>query len=800
MRELPAALRRYLWLLNLACLFLLLVRLVPFVTRASSWKVPPSRLEAVVVFIILAFIGHRIVLQINRSVSQDLATPVHMAAILLFPSPFTLLIIFVSSLASESFSSGSPIYKRTFNVIHPTLSVGLTVAVCSLVVPIHQLLRPEHLVPALPGLVLLVLVFYLFDVLLMIGLLAILQQRMPWVIWWQDYRHALLPELAGSSIGIGGAVLWQFDPLALAFVVLPVIALRVAFTAIAEGEARTQSLRRRGEQLEAVLIAGKDLRLQHTQADLLLPLAEAARTIVNAPVVTGYVLDEEDPNFLRRVVLLSPDALAGGLARLPLALFVDNPAEVVIEGLGRTLPIVLDPDQAGIAGLLLLSGGPLTVGSDERHALAILATQAAIALQNARLHERTLAQASEDGLTGLLNHRAFQTRLEEEVARAQRGDHPLALLMIDLDDFSLVNNTYGHQVGDATLAATAKILRRNIRLHDLLARYGGDEFAVILPETDMEEAHSLAERIRGAIDSVTVAEDSVTIPIRASIGIAALPTHATTREDLIRAADHAAYAAKHSGKGRVCCPEDVALPLERDPVALAAQLQHANLATVAALAAAVDAKDPYTRGHSQRVSAYAAALAGALRFSSADVARIELAGLLHDVGKIGIPDAVLTKPSKLTDAEFAVIAEHSVIGERVLAGVPFLREILPAVRHHHERWDGAGYPDRLQEDAIPMDAAILMVADSLDAMTSSRTYRRALPLSEACQRIREGSGTQFSPWVVVAFEQALMTGRLILLPSHAPDLPYTPSGRLDVTSPVTGPSSLYAVEPASRSA
>jgi HD-GYP domain-containing protein (c-di-GMP phosphodiesterase class II) len=181
------------------------------------------------------------------------------------------------------------------------------------------------------------------------------------------------------------------------------------------------------------------------------------------------------------------------------------------------------------------------------------------------------------------------------------------------------------------------------------------------------------------------------------------------------------------------------------------------------------------------VSAYAAALAGALGLASSDVARIRLGGLLHDVGKIGVPDAILTKSSKLSDGEFTIIAQHPVIGERVLAGVPFLREILPAVRHHHERWDGKGYPDRLRGDAIPLDAAILMVADSLDAMTSSRTYRAALPLSEASRRILEGCGTQFHPRVVTAFERALAMERLVLLPSHVPDLPYTPSGRISLT-------------------
>jgi len=224
------------------------------------------------------------------------------------------------------------------------------------------------------------------------------------------------------------------------------------------------------------------------------------------------------------------------------------------------------------------------------------------------------------------------------------------------------------------------------------------------------------------------------------------------------------YNAKDAGKGRVGRPEDSLLAQGHDIATLAEQLEHANLATVEALAAAVDAKDPYTRGHSRRVSDYGAAVAYALGWPPEDIARVRRAGLLHDVGKIGIPDAVLTKPGPLTMEEFAIIKEHPAIGERVLTAVPYLREVLPAVRHHHEQWDGRGYPDGLAKDRIPSDATILIVVDAFDAMTSSRTYRSALSIREARRRLHEGSGTQFDPRIVAAFEQALTTGTLQLPP------------------------------------
>jgi diguanylate cyclase (GGDEF)-like protein len=341
--------------------------------------------------------------------------------------------------------------------------------------------------------------------------------------------------------------------------------------------------------------------------------------------------------------------------------------------------------------------------------------------------------------------------------------------MIDVDDFGMVNNKFGHQVGDAVLAAIPKAFVRSIRAGDVAARYGGDEFAVILPETDIEGAATLAERACEAISSLLVVENGATVCVQASIGVAALPYHADTRESLIRAADRAAYAAKHAGKCRVARPEDVEPTLAYDPSALAEQLKHANLATVTALAAAVDAKDPYTQGHSQRVSTYGGVLARAMHLAEEAVARIELAGLLHDVGKIGVPDAILAKPSALTVQEYTTIKHHALIGERMLASVPFLQDVLPAVRHHHERWDGNGYPDGLSGGDIPLDAAILGVADALDAITSSRTYRPAQGWDDARTRILEGTGIQFHPGVVAAFESAIADGTLTLLASQSSD-------------------------------
>ncbi len=371
--------------------------------------------------------------------------------------------------------------------------------------------------------------------------------------------------------------------------------------------------------------------------------------------------------------------------------------------------------------------------------------------QKERDLEDALARADRDPLTGLLNHRAFYRRLDEEAARAQRDGTSLAAVMLDLDNFKFFNNSYGHAVGDAVLKTVAERLSALCRPYDTLARFGGDEFALLLPVgPDGGQAEAVADEVvarlqtdLGGLSFQPEGEVSA-IPLSVTLGTAQFPREAADRTRLIALADERLRRSKSGG--------ETERPADRVRRSLARTVEGFSL--LDALVTAVDNKDRYTARHSEDVMEFGLLIAQMLELSEPEQNTIALAALLHDVGKIGVPDAILRKPGRLTDEEFDAVKQHPQMGAIMVSSVAGLEETLPAVRHHHERWDGGGYPSGLRGEEIPPIARLLAVADAFSAMITDRPYRQGMSRDKALSILAEGSGIQWDPQCIQAFLKA----------------------------------------------
>ncbi|HUS44730.1 MAG TPA: diguanylate cyclase, partial [Phycisphaerae bacterium] len=383
--------------------------------------------------------------------------------------------------------------------------------------------------------------------------------------------------------------------------------------------------------------------------------------------------------------------------------------------------------------------------------------------------------ATTDELTGLANRRRFMEILQTEIQRAKRHELPLALVMLDVDGFKAINDTHGHVFGDRVLVEFAKTLRGGARACDTTARYGGDEFMILMPETRVEEAVGAVERVRKAFSQRTISDGRRSLQVTVSAGVSGRQTDGvTTADGLVRLADEALYAAKHAGRDRTLtwnqirhdqAPDalvatDQVETLRCEVAKVSLQSKEAFVESLWSLARTLEARDSCTKGHSGNVTGYAVAIAETLRLEPEEIAVVRRAAMVHDIGKVGVPDSILRKRGSLADHERRVIQRHVLISIEILDEMRLLEREVPLVRHHHERWDGKGYPDGISGNAIPRGARILAVADAFDAITSDRVYRAARSLPEAMQILIEESGRQFDPEVVDALIQwILATGR-----------------------------------------
>ena len=451
---------------------------------------------------------------------------------------------------------------------------------------------------------------------------------------------------------------------------------------------------------------------------------------------------------------------------------------------GLSVPLKVHDEILGVFSLE--SRRPHAFSPEDLITAQNIAHQLALALQTARTYQAAFEQAITDGLTGLKTHRYFMEAVEREWRRSTRSGQEFSIIMLDMDQFKEVNDRHGHLQGDRVLRAVANVLSDSVRQSNVVARYGGDEFAILMPEATTAQAEAFAERMRANIENDPLLR---THGVTASIGIGTFPEHGPTVEEILRVADAGMYLAKYQDGNCVrvgpITSVDLSAGSEQGTIdailgtvarqmfstgseafnEFLSRIEHASqkavgelhlLDTVTSLARNIDFCDRHTRDHGQAVSRWAVRIAREVGMLQEDIEEVRLAGVLHDIGKVGIPMEVLSKPARLTPEEYELIKSHSALGERILEPLKLgsIKRISRMVRHHHEFFDGSGYPDRLKGEGIPLGARILAVADAFDTIVSDRAYKRGLSYDDAIAELQRCRGTQFDPNLVESLLRA----------------------------------------------
>ncbi|MHC5110061.1 MAG: GGDEF/HDGYP domain-containing response regulator [Planctomycetota bacterium] len=444
-----------------------------------------------------------------------------------------------------------------------------------------------------------------------------------------------------------------------------------------------------------------------------------------------------------------------------------------------------DAEKVGAYRILLCSMGNRELANAALEAMADdylptscihtdLVARVRVGLRMWQMHAQLRNAATTDGLTGLCNHHHFHQVLHTEMERSRRYGHPLSLIILDIDFFKAINDTFGHPIGNAALQEVARTLRENIRDVDTVGRIGGEEFAIIVPESNSTDAALLAERIRIAMPKTVATAFPKNHEVTASFGIADSDCpkviNAATLLDL---ADRALYAAKRLGRNQVKLGKEIDEGNEIEAVIehnevdwlrrrlamLTAKMQDVYVQSVATLLKALDEKDPYAARHSVNVAHYSEAIARELGCSKAACTSVYNAALLHDVGKVGVPDNILMKRTPLTPLEHMVIEQVPLIGTRIVNHMRILESEIQIIRYQREFFDGSGTRSGLAGDEIPIGSRILMAADAFDAMTTDRVYRIRKPAEEALTKIRKLAGKQFDPTVASTMQRVFVRNR-----------------------------------------
>ena len=535
-------------------------------------------------------------------------------------------------------------------------------------------------------------------------------------------------------------------------------------------------------------VSPSDLSLRLTDRDRLETLeAELAALVEHGEILRlsvrdprGRIVLSSEPGLRGRSAPVS-DAFAAATRGEASAVILDDAREGEVIGppldaevtVREYLPLV-DADGDVIAVFAIWrDAAPLLASLDGTRAAVVLVTLVAALVLAAVLflifrtaHRRLVRQTEDlleatrrDALTGMYNHGAVVTLLAQSVDAAGRTGQNITIALVDIDNFRSLNDTHGHEAGDATLLEVAELLRETAPPESVIGRYGPDEFLVVSSPDSAGLMEAAMEQMRSRMRDVTLRfTGSEDLPVTISAGLCTYPTDEQAVTDLLVAASVAVGEAKASGGDAVRVAS-----AHRDERAV-----DRSFDVLKGLVFAVDTKDRYTKRHSEDVARYAVFLAQRMGLPEDELRTIHTAGLLHDVGKIGIPDALLRKPGKLTAQEQDIFRQHVALGDMIVRDLPDIEAVRLGVRHHHERWDGHGYLDGLEAEGIPLIARILAVADAFSAMTTTRPYRKALPVEEALKRLTDAAATQLEERLVVAFVTGIETDANAPLPGAEP--------------------------------
>jgi diguanylate cyclase (GGDEF)-like protein/putative nucleotidyltransferase with HDIG domain len=413
------------------------------------------------------------------------------------------------------------------------------------------------------------------------------------------------------------------------------------------------------------------------------------------------------------------------------------------EGIGTLVSIPLKSRDRIIGTITAGAQNKIEFSAEDNRLLETLGCQIGAAIDHAQLLEKMGQLSMIDELTGLYNRRYLEGALETEIHRSQRYGRLFSLVMMDIDGFKDYNDKFGHQSGDLVLQELASVLKSGLRKMDIACRYGGDEFSIILPVTDAQKSQKLVDRIRSMFLEMPDVQSVITQSLLGlSAGIAQFPQAAVTAQSLIFLADSALYYAKQSSRNKSVLVSNLVKGAVSETSREAQQ--------VYSLVKIAEAKEPFTLGHAKNVSIISDFLGKAMGLSFEELLELRTAALLHDVGKARIPDSVLSKPAKLTREEMEIVKGHSLEGARLVGRVAEFRKLVPAVKHHHERYDGTGYPSGLSGNDIPLHSRIISIADAYDTMVHHRVYSEIMSSKEALDEITKCSGAQFDPGLVSA--------------------------------------------------